>query len=179
MIVKGNIIYYTNGTEIYSCNTDGSGKTTLLGSINRQIDFFELQSGYAFLKTTGGNNQNQELSVINLKTLNRRKLHEGTYITVLTDNQWFYFIDSTKDCNIFKMKFNGTGLVKLTDQLVNCFNIDRNRIYYISDSSTYSIDTNGKDKQDLKTLVLNSYLHTFDNKLYYFSISGLEAKNLK
>jgi len=85
------------------------------------------------------------------------------------DGDWIYYRNEADGGRLYKMKVDGTGKAKLSDNKPVYINALGGWVYYAKDGSTiYRVRTNGKDEAPLTT-VRATYVSVVDGWVYYRS----------
>lgn len=161
-IIYDNYIYYINhkdSNRIYRMNLDGTGRKKL--SNDKDMKNLSITNRYIFYASS------QVLYRMNLDGSGRLKISAQGAENIVTDYRYVYYIDqATRD--IMKVKFDGTGITRLShDNAIN-LNISGNTLYYSNGkdyNKLYAITTEGKTKTKILDVpvyypnIVNGYLY--------------------
>lgn len=102
-------------------------------------------------------------------------------INVIRNNEWFYYIKTNYPKNLYRIKKDMSEKTKISNDDVEQFYIDKDKIYYIGcDNETdkkglYKMNLNGTNKQPILEGNI-SFLSILNDDLYY--CDGLDGGNL-
>ncbi len=126
----------------------------------------------------------------------KTKLTDKAY-QLRIDGETIYYLDDSVICNLFKINADGTGNMKLSDDIVSSFAVSDNWIYYSTKKSNdemndlekksppdklttiivggvYKMKTDGSEKKKLADIDLTSgVIRVSDNWIYYTNSGGI------
>lgn len=87
-----------------------------------------------------------------------------------TDGEWIYFVNYTDGGKFYKVKPDGTGKAKISDETGTALIVDGDRIYYLSsdDSSIRSIGVDGSDCKIIVDSTASSNFSISGERIYFF-----------
>ena len=130
LTVIGNWIYYSNGSnggKLYKININGSNRTKLNDDLSSAFNIIQDWIYYR--------NDSDGFKPYKIKTdgTGREKLNDiAAFGNMTIIDDWIYYIapGAPNINNIYKMKFDGMNITKLTDDNVERMNISGGYIYY-------------------------------------------------
>ncbi|MHB1653906.1 MAG: cell wall-binding repeat-containing protein [Desulfitobacteriaceae bacterium] len=150
-ITDSYIFYYDTGSA-YRINRDGSGKTQI---INGSFMVYGTKDWIYYI--VGDFTTSNQLYKTRLDGSEKTVLYDGapigTWLNV--SNDYIYFAGMPPNIGTYRIKTDGTGLTKISDDLARSICIVDDYIYcYFNDSNlddgpTYRIKVNGTDKSNL------------------------------
>ena len=164
-----------NEEYLYKIRKDGIGRTKLCNDKAKCINVVDEWVYYT--------NENDNSNIYKIRTdgTSRTKIDNEPSFAVNVVDSWIYYFCSS---GIYKIRIDGTGRTKLTTdapsyQSTMC--VDNGWIYYTSYSVDdyshylYKIRIDGTGRTKLTTDNDISYIHVFDNWIYYKNYYGISA----
>lgn len=161
----GDWIYYTksmNDNEgIYKIKADGSSCTKLGSRSDKnwhysiaaiKDDWIYYSNRYSVINDSSKNKN--ELYKIKTDGTNKTNLNindfENYYGRSIISGDWMYYTNFKDSYCLYGVKLDGTGETKLSDEKVNWFTVDKDRIYYWDSNNNkngiFSANLDGTDK---------------------------------
>lgn len=172
--VVGNWVYYTSlggddSFNIYKITLDGENKTQLtnfpcqsINVINDWIFFVSRDNNKICCMKTDGTGVTLLNNILASQIIVK---DNWIYLDGGTEKEHFGFISNAK---LYKMKINGTDLAQLTQDNINCINVNGDYTYYVNISdqnSIYRIENDGSDRTKVTDSPSNSFI-IHDNWIY-------------
>ena len=89
---------------------------------------------------------------------------------VASQGEWIYYCDISDDQKLYKVKTDGTGKTKLSNDMSSYVNVIGDWIYYLSidgDIGIYKIKTDGTEKTRIGEEAMGVYLNVIGGWIYY------------
>jgi len=164
-----------NEEYLYKIRKDGTGRTKLCNDKAKCINVVDEWVYYT--------NENDSSNIYKIRTdgTNRTKINNEPSFAVNVVDNWIYYFCSS---GIYKIRIDGTGRTKIVNDALSyphAMCIDNGWIYYTSYSVDdyshylYKIRIDGTGRTKLTTDNDISYIHVFDNWIYYKNYYGISA----
>lgn len=153
--IVGNSIIYRNGSQnIIKINSDGTGRTVI---DENKVSFVKADNKgdniYYSIQS-----DNRSLYSINKNGGSSTKILKTTTYYGEPIDQWIYFIDSESDnpntyySFIYRVKKDGTGLQKLSEEASDKFCINKDKIFYnsLENNGIYTMNLDGTQRKALE-----------------------------
>jgi hypothetical protein len=174
----------TNGNErIYKIKADGSGQRVELSS-NRAF-FMTVCGDWIYYTTAESNSYFTGAGPIHkVRTdgtgetyVDIKNFDYAAFLNVSGD--YIYYVNAKDNMKIYKVKSDGTGRTKVSDESARGLNVMGGYIYYNSDhyGQLKRIPISGGSSVTLKNNVFENFIVT-SNKIYYVDLSSVYSSNL-
>lgn len=150
--ITSNYIYYkiTSDSNIYRMRWDGSGQSKIVAT---PVDCFDVYNGCIYYE--GGYFGNDGIFKAQIDGSNAQKLCSDSSMYMNVSNGWIYYANGSDADKLYKIRIDGTGKTKLTDDNLYCagygfINVLDNYVYYKNYSDNqklYRVTTDGTDRQ--------------------------------
>ncbi|PKM70261.1 MAG: hypothetical protein CVU94_00170 [Firmicutes bacterium HGW-Firmicutes-19] len=178
MLIANGWIYYVNNDDeqrIYKMSPDGSINERFLDVSALRLNAAE--QGLVFISIE---ENNQQLMLSDFKSGELKVLAQDAADLTLVVGDWVYFNSSADASKLYRVKLDGSDLMKVNDLRVFALNENQGRLYFSDLNHNYRLSSAKLDGTDVKVISedMSSDLLFLDGWLYYLnhSDSGREYR---
>jgi hypothetical protein len=178
MVLVDGIIYYVNnddGNRIYKMLPDGSGNELFI-----DVSAIRLNATDKGLVFISQDKDSHQLMLSNFLSGELKVLAQDAAQLTLVVGDWVYFNNAADELKLYRVKLDGSDLMKVNDLRVFALNEFQGRLIFSDLNHNYRLSSSKLDGTDIKVISedMSSDLLFLDGWLYYLnhSDSGREYR---